>query len=854
MNRSDHQLNPATPVEGDVRRPASRKASHTWQGRGLVTSPSTGFFLLQILLSLLCFASAQEGIVSITAEPAQLTVQQGQRASFLITAKGANGFETDVTHQAVIALSAADKATLEAPGILRGKLAGACVIKASAGGQQLDFTVTITPPSIAPPTFLREVLPVLGKAGCNAGACHAKADGQNGFKLSVFSFDAKADYHNIVWGARGRRVFPSAPEESLLLLKATQTLPHEGGQRFERDSDFAHTLEQWIASGMIYRAENEPSLTKVEVLPHQRRYHKGATQRLLVQAHFSDGSMLDVTDLASFASNDKQIVTVTDDGKLTVDHLSGQAVVVARYMGLVGDSAVIVPADQLLAEEKYHPLPVANFIDELAYARFRQLGLFPSATCTDSEFLRRTSLDTLGILPTPDEARSFLADADPQKRSKAVDRLLQHSAYADHWAAKWADLLRPNPDRVGVKGVLLLDHCLRESFRKNQPYDEFVREILLTQGNTHQFGPAVIYRDRREPAELTTMFSQLFLGTRLECAKCHHHPNEKWSQENFYQMAAYFAPLKQKGGGISAPISGGNETFFVLAGGALKHPVTGEVMKPQPPDGPPAVVPEKSDPRRALADWMLDPANPLFAKALVNRVWSQYFGKGIVDPVDDFRLSNPPSNPALLDALAQEFVRSKYDLKALMRTILNSHLYQLSCEPNETNQADTRNFSRAYRRRMAAEMMADAMDDITGVPTKYPGMPVGSRAVQAWTYKIESRTMDAFGRPNSSSDCPCERNLKPSIGQSLHLMNSEMLQQKLASKEPSSRLQALAAGTAAPREIVHELYLACYTRPPTEEELTVATAAFTEDPASRRPAIEDLLWALLNSAEFVFNH
>jgi Protein of unknown function (DUF1553)/Protein of unknown function (DUF1549) len=486
--------------------------------------------------------------------------------------------------------------------------------------------------------------------------------------------------------------------------------------------------------------------------------------------------------------------------------------------------------------------------------RFRQLGLLPSAPCSDAEFLRRASLDTLGILPSADEAREFLADSDPLKRRKAIDRLLDHPAYADHWATKWADLLRPNPDRVGVKSVYVLDQWLREQFRRNTPYDKFVREILLAQGNTHRFGPAVIYRDRREPAELTTMFSQLFLGVRLDCAKCHHHPNEKWSQEDFYRMAAFFAPLKQKGAGISAPISGGNETFFVAAGASLNHPVTGEVMKPQPPDGPPAKIEDAVDPRRALADWMLDPTNPFFAKAIANRVWSQFFGRGIVDPVDDFRVSNPPSHPALLKALAQDLVHSKFDLKSLLRTILTSQVYQLSSEPNDSNRADTRMFSRFYRRRMSAEAMADAICDVTAVPTKYPGMPEGSRAVQAWTYKIDSRTMDAFSRPNSSSDCPCERNAKPTIGEALHLMNSEVLHDKLTSTDARARVQRLATNGAAPSDIVAELYLACYGRHPTVEETEIAVARFTDDPRSRREAIEDTLWALLNSAEFVFNH
>jgi hypothetical protein len=319
-------------------------------------------------------------------------------------------------------------------------------------------------------------------------------------------------------------------------------------------------------------------------------------------------------------------------------------------------------------------------------------------------------------------------------------------------------------------------------------------------------------------------------------------------------MAAFFAPLRQKGGGISAPISGGHETFYVTAGGTLNHPVTGEIMKPQPPDGPPAATAEVADPRRALADWMTGPGNPFFAKAIANRIWSHFFGKGIVDPVDDFRLSNPASHPVLLDAFAAEFVRSKFDLKALMRTILMSHLYQLSSEPNESNTGDTRNFSRSYRRRLSAEAMADAIDDVTGVPTKYPGLPAGSRAVQAWTYKIESRTMDAFSRPNSSSDCPCERNLKPAISQALHLMNADGLHAKLTSRDAGARVQRLAESTNTPCDIVTELYLACYSRLPDDGEMQIAPAAFTDDPATRRAAIEDLLWALINSAEFVFNH
>ncbi|MFN0130402.1 MAG: DUF1549 and DUF1553 domain-containing protein [Verrucomicrobiales bacterium] len=795
-----------------------------------------------------------DAIVALVGEPASLAVPEGGRVSFLITARNADGTESDVTELATLTPSAADLIAIEGLGIMRGRAAGSMVLTAEWRGRRVEIPVTVSPQPAQPSTFVRDVLPVLGRSGCNAGACHAKPEGQNGFRLSVFSFDPQADYREIVTAARGRRLFPAAPEESLLLLKATQEVAHEGGERFTRDSDAYRTLVRWIGGGLMFRDPQEPALTRLEVIPKSRRYRKGARQRLVVHAHHADGSVRDVTHLAAFSANDKQIAEVDANGVIRIDQASGQAVVVARFMGVVGDSTIIVPADRMLPEAAYASLPVHNAIDAHAYDTFRQLGLLPSDPCSDGEFLRRTSLDTIGLLPSPDEARAFLADPSPAKRRAAIDRVLDHPAFADHWATQWADLLRPNPDRVGVKSVYVLDQWLRDHFQRNTPVDQLVREIVLAQGNTHRLGPAVIYRDRREPAELTTMFSQLFLGVRLDCAKCHHHPNEKWSQDDFHQFAAYFAPLQQKGGGISAPISGGNETFFVVAGRQHKHPVTGEPLAPKPPDGPPAAVGENDDPRRALADWLLDPANPFFARAMANRVWSRFFGKGIVDPVDDFRLSNPPSHPALLDALAAELVRANYDLKALMRFIMNSHLYQLRSEPNATNTADTRHFSRAYRRRLGAEAMADALADVTGVPTHYPGLPPASRAAQAWTYKIESRTMDAFGRPNSSSDCPCERNLRPAMSQSLHLMNSDQLHAKLTSTEPGARVHRLASSSATPAEIVTELYLACYTRLPTDDEMAAAIAPFSDDPTVRRQATEDVLWSLVNSAEFVFNH
>ncbi|HEU0009977.1 MAG TPA: DUF1549 and DUF1553 domain-containing protein, partial [Verrucomicrobiae bacterium] len=815
----------------------------------------------------------------------------------LVTAQTGDRFEIDVTSESKFSASRAAPFEITPSGEILARRPGEGVLTARFKGKRVQIPVNVqgtaltnnsSSPAPASVSFLRDVLPALSKAGCNAGACHAKPEGQNGFKLSVFTYDPKSDYAEIVKENRGRRIFPASPDESLIIKKPTTALPHEGGLRFERGSETHQLLVRWLREGMAYSLTNEPTLQRITAFPKERRYRKAATQRLLVQAHYSDGSIRDVTRLAGFDSNDKEIAKVDDRGVLTIGSLTGQGVIVARYMGFVADSQILVPADRLLPEAQYASLPKNNFIDELAYAHFQQLGLYPSELCTDAEFLRRASLDAIGVLPTPEEVRDFLAEcmrarsgsegvgergsedkAEPAAvshsptpslprspgaaRDRLIDSLLSCPEYADYWANKWADLLRPNPDRVGVKSVFVFDQWLRESFRQNKPYDQFAREILLAEGSNHRDGPAVVYRDRREPADLTTMFSQVFLGTRLECARCHHHPNEHWSQDDFYQFAAFFGTVKQKGAGVSPPISGGVETFYFAPGGkGVKHPVTGETMSPRPPDGPLAPGAEGADPRRALADWLTTPDNPFFARAVANRVWSVFFGRGLVEPVDDFRTSNPCVNPPLLNALADDFARHGYDLKHLMRTILESRLYQLSSTPNESNLADTRNFSRAYRRRLPAEVLLDAVNAVTGVADTFAGMPAGSHATQAWTYKIESQLMDAFNRPNPSSDPPCERDRQLSVVQSLHLMNSRALQSKLSHK--TGRARQLADSAKSPEEIVTELYLVTLSRPPAEEELKLAVAAFTAEKATRQTATEDVFWALLNSAEFVFNH
>ena len=702
-------------------------------------------------------------------------------------------------------------------------------------------------------SFVRDVLPVLTRAGCNASSCHSKPQGQNGFKLSVFAYDPKADYDAIVSDNRGRRVAPGAPEQSLILQKASLTLPHEGGKRLEHDSVGYNTVVRWIQQGSPFQLPDEPDLENIRVTPESGTYKKDDAFSLQVDAIYGDGSARDVTALSRFKTLNEAVLKDCDEhGHVIVGQRSGEGAVVVQYMGQVALCKITVPVESALPAEAYAKLPRNNFIDDLAYKQFQRLGLFPSDLCTDAEFLRRASLDLTGLLPTPEQAKAFLGDSSENKRAEWVKKLLEHPAWSDHWAVKWADLFRPNPDRAGVKSVYMLDQWLRESFRKNKPYDQFARDVLLSEGSTHRFGPSVIFRDRRTPADRTTIFSQIFLGVRMECARCHHHPNEKWSQEDFYQLAAYFGEVKQKGTGISPPISGGAEVFYHEPGGEVRHPVTNAVMAAKPPDGPKLAIPEGQDPRRVFADWMTSPANPFFAKAIVNRIWAEMTGRGFVNPVDDFRASNPAVNEPLLDAIAEDFVKNGYDLKHLMRTIAASRIYQLSSLPNETNMTDTENFSRAYRRRLPAEVMAQAVAQVTGVPDEFQGLPGMATAHEAWNFKIKSDTLDAFGRPDSSSDAPCERNPSTSLVQALHLMHSDALQAKLSDEKGT--VAKLAAGDATNEALVRDLYLTAFSREPDAEELLIASAAFEAEGATRQTAAEDIFWALLNSAEFVFNH
>lgn len=703
----------------------------------------------------------------------------------------------------------------------------------------------------APVSFANDVMPGLIKAGCASGNCHAKPEGQNNFKISVFGYDPDHDYREIIWEDRGRRILMSAPEDSLLLKKATGQVTHEGGSPLKKGDPTYQHLVNWIKQGAPRNIPNEAKLSHIEVSSKQKVIKKGEELQLQVTAHYSDKSTRNVTALSDYISESPDLASVTPEGKIKVGNIDGESAIVVRYIGHVAITFITVPAERVLSSETYTKLNRQHPIDDLVYKKHQELGILTSPPASDEFFLRRVSLDITGKLPSIEMTEAFLKDTSSNKREKLIDQLLQDPNYADFWAVKWGDLIRPNPSRVGVKPVYLMDDWLRSKFRDNQPYDQMIYELFTAKGSSHAYGPVAMFRDKRDPVDMASFMSQIFMGIRLDCAKCHHHPSEKWTQEDYYQLAAFFAKMQRKGQGISAPISGEPEYWWPGNHGNILHPITEVAMKPKAPDGPEFEYVDNKDVREELMNWLTDRKNPTLAKALVNRYWSHFMGRGIVEPIDDFRISNPPTNEPLLEWLTATFIEDEYDLKKLIKHITTSQVYQVSSSPNETNVADQKYFSRFLKRRLTAEVLLDAVIDVTGVSEVFSGTRKDARAMQTWNYKLPSTFLDAFGRPNSSEECPCERDRKPSMVQALHLMNSTQLQDKLNSSQ--GRIHALLQEPISDLQMIERLYLTSLNRRPTENEVRLAQKYFASQ-LSRKIALEDLAWSLINSAEFVFNH
>lgn len=814
-----------------------------------MSARQTLFVAGALMLTLLAVARAEE-IATLKVEPGGALTLRGRdaRQQLLVTARLDSGAERDFTRKASYEAAPTSVVKIDAHGVLSPLADGAATITASANGISANTTIHVEGVAANPPiNFANQVVPIFTKAGCNAGGCHGKARGQNGFRLSLLGFEPAEDFEHIVKEARGRRVFPAAPENSLLLLKGANIVPHGGGKRLEPDSDDYRLLVRWVAQGLPFGKASDPKLARIEVVPAQRTMALGGEQQLVVLAHYTDGAVHDVTRSALFEPNDRSMGKAEEDGRVTLFEQPGDVGVMVRYQDKV---AVFRATAPLGAPVENLPAP-RNFIDELVFAKLRAMGMPPSEACDDSTFVRRASIDIAGRLPTLEETRRFLADADPAKRDRLIDALLASAGYADYFANKWSALLRNRrAEAKDARGTFAFHAWIRDGLSANKPYDQFVREILAASGTLAENPPVAWYRQVKEPQQQLEDSAQLFLGTRLQCAQCHHHPFEKWSQRDYFSFAAFFSQVGRKG----------TETLFHKRGVATAlDKKTKQAVKPVALGAAPREIAPEEDPRLALADWMSSKDNPFFARVLVNRYWKHFFNRGLVEPEDDLRETNPPSNPELLDALARRFIASRYDLQALIRDIAQSRTYQLSALPNAHNQSDRQNFSRYYPKRLTAEVLFDSLHTLTDAATAFAGLPSGTRATALPdnSFNASSYFLAAFGRPDGASACECERTQEASLAQALHLLNSKDIQTKLAAEV--GRAARLAADPRSDEEKLRELYLLAHSREPNAGEITLATQHFgkqsTADAAkNKRQAYEDIMWALLNTKEFLFNH
>lgn len=731
-----------------------------------------------------------------------------------------------------------------------------CGVSIASASQTAPVLAEESSPAIS---FVNDVVPVLTKAGCNAGVCHAKAGGgQKGFQLSLLGFEPGEDYEHIVKENRGRRLFPSVPENSLLLTKASGKTPHGGGLRIKPDSQSYQILLNWIRQGATFDGEKAPKLLALDVQPGRGKVQRNTEQQLKAIAKYSDGSERDVTEQALFESNDKSMADVSDRGLVKVLDIPGKVAIMVRYQGRISVFNASIP----LGAPVENVPPSKNFVDDLVFANLKEIGVPPSPVCDDATFLRRITLDISGRLPTEEESRAFLADTSADKRDRVVDSLLSSPEYADFFANKWTAMLKNRRDDASdITSNFAFYAWVRDSLLANKPYDQMVRELLAATGTVIANPPVAWYKRVKEPKQQLEDVAQLFLGVRMQCAQCHHHPFERWSQDDYYSLSAFFTQVGRK-----PSATRGEDLIFHKRGVAVATNIkTGASLKPAAlGDAIPTIAPDE-DPRLKLADWMSSPQNPFFAKALVNRYWKHFFRRGLIEPEDDIRDSNPPTNPELLAALEKHFIDSHFDLKSLVKVIVQSNAYQLSATPNEHNIADVQNYSRYYPRRLQAEVMLDAIDDLTGARTDFPNLPAGTRAIALPdnSYNNASPFLRVFGRPENESVCECERIQSSSLAQSLHLMNAADIKGKLATG--NGRADRLSKSDKPPEDRIRELYMVAFSREPKAEELKVALDYLAEplldsagNPVDAQRAsqekFQDLIWALLNTKEFLFNH
>ena len=806
-----------------------------------------------IVATLAMTSSAQDNALlgsplKVAVEPADSSLI-GKRATrqLLATASYPDGSIRDLTRVLTWSSLNPEIAIVTSKGQVIPKGEGVATIVANGGS--IDAKTTVKVERFATPTlvsFRNDVIPSFSQSGCNTGACHGTPTGKGGFKLSLRGYMPDQDFLVLSHEAAGRRIDPMRPETSMILRKPLGELPHEGGLKLTRDSKAYEYIRDWIAEG----AKDDPAASvavKLEILPGSRVLNAPATtQQTAVIARYADGSSRDVTPICYYNSSNPEIADVDASGHVTFKG-RGEVAIIAHYLDLVANVRLthLVDVPTFVAVE----VPQGNLIDSAVYSKLNRMRIKPSESCSDAEFVRRSYLDCVGILPAPEEVRTFLTDPAPDKRAKLVDRLLDRPEFLDFWTLKFADILRSNGRLIQPKGSHVFNRWIRSSLAQNKPMDAFVRELLTADGSTFQNPAANYYRISRDPENSVETTAQLFLGVRIQCAKCHNHPFERWTQDDYYGFAAFFSRVRQKKGNLPD-----EEVIFAVKDGDVRQPRTGKVMKPKALGGPTfdaAAKVKPEDRRESLAVWLTARENPFFARSFVNRVWYHLMGRGIVEPVDDFRDSNPPSNEELLDALASDFSKKGFDLKTLIRSILTSRTYGLSARTNELNADDTLYFSHAYTKLLPAEVLLDAISTMTGSNTAFDGLPKGTRATQIPDGKMENSFLKTFGRPARELACECERESDANLSQALQLIGGSTVNGKL--HDDSGRIAGLAKSEQAPEEIIRDLYMRAVSREPNSTEMEVSLAHLKAS-KDRRQAVEDIGWALINSKEFLFRH
>ena len=775
----------------------------------------------------------------------------------LLAEAGFGDHQEDWTRKVVWHSSNPKIAIVDANGELRPMGDGQATISASAEGRSAITTVRIKGSEAAYTwTFRNDVIPVMTKVGCNQGACHGALAGKHGFKLTLRGFDPDVDYDTLTRQSLGRRVDPEEPARSLMLLKPTMAVPHGGGKRFTTDSAEYKILSGWIAQGMPPPHDNDPQVAALEVFPASARLAPGADQQLVVRAKYSDGQVRDVTRWVKFSSSDEGVASVDDAGHVKMNG-NGEAAITLWFSSRVLYARVSVPYPNQVAAATYAKFPRHNYIDDLVLEKWKTLNIAPSPAADDSAFMRRAYLDAAGILPTAEEVEDFLADRSPDKREKLIGKLLERDEFVDYWAYKWSDLLLVSSRKLRSNAMWAFYYWIRDSVKTDKPWDQFAREIYTSSGNTRENGALNYFVIHKDPIDIAENATQAFLGQRLTCARCHNHPLEKWTQKQYYQFANLFARVGEKNGAEPGDI-----VVFAKASGDINHPRLLRPLAPTPLDGAPMALDSPEDRRVHFAKWLTNPDNVYFQRAIVNRVWGNFMGRGIVDPVDDVRATNPASNEELFSALSKDFVAHGFHVKHLIATIMNSAVYQQSSEANATNANDNKYYSKYIVKRLPAEVLLDAMSQVTGVPAKFSGYPAGTRALQLPDTQVRSEFLTSFGRPPRVLCDAAERSSAPSVAQALHIINGDTLNKKLMSADGFPAL-AIKLGLSDSRILDH-LYLAAYSRYPTDAEKRPMLAALAEARATtgsvevqheaRLQALEDMMWALLTSKEFLFNY